>query len=95
VEKMMDLLTYIFITGIGATAIMDVWGLMRKSLLGIAPPDYGLVGRWLAHMRYGRFRHESIAAATPLQGERLIGWTSHYLIGIAFAAILIGSEGTT
>ncbi|HEX4939984.1 MAG TPA: DUF2938 domain-containing protein [Candidatus Kapabacteria bacterium] len=79
--------------GIGATAVMDLWGLARKPLLGIAPPDYGLVGRWLLHMTRGRFRHDAIAAATPVQGERLAGWTAHYLIGIAFAAVLIALWG--
>ena len=34
-------------------------------------------------MARGRFRHERIAAAPPVRGERLIGWTAHYLIGIA------------
>lgn len=84
----MNTLTATLITGIGATVVMDLWGLARKPLLGIAAPDYGLVGRWLAHMTRGRFRHDSIAAAAPMRGERLIGWTAHYLIGIAFAAVL-------
>lgn len=89
----MNILVCILITGIGATAVTDLWGLARKPLLGIAPPDYGMVGRWLAHMTRGRFRHESIAASPPVRGERLIGWTAHYLIGIAFAALLIGIWG--
>lgn len=79
--------------GIGATAVMDVWGVVRKPLLGIAPPDYGLVGRWLAHMPSGRFRHDAIAKAQPMRGERLIGWLAHYLTGIAYAGILIGIWG--
>lgn len=89
----MGYLIDIVMTGFGATAVMDAWGIMRKLLLGIKPPDYGLVGRWLAHMLRGRFRHESIAAAAAVRGERLIGWSAHYLIGVAFAAILIGVEG--
>ena len=89
----MNTLTATLITGIGATVVMDLWGLARKPLLGIAAPDYGLVGRWLAHMTRGRFRHDSIAAAAPMRGERLIGWTAHYLIGIAFAAVLPGVWG--
>ncbi|HEY0661984.1 MAG TPA: DUF2938 domain-containing protein [Lysobacter sp.] len=79
--------------GVGATAVMDLWGIARKHLLGIAPPNYRLVGRWLAHMPRGRFRHEAIAAAIPVKGEGLIGWTAHYLIGIAFAALLLGIWG--
>lgn len=89
----MDILASILITGAGATAVMDLWGLARRPLLGIPSPDYGLVGRWLAHMAHGRFRHAAIAAARPVRGERLIGWGAHYLIGIAFAAVLIGVWG--
>ena len=82
------------ILGIGATAVMDVWGLVRKALLGIAPPNYALVGRWIAHMTRGRFHHESVAASASVRGELIIGWTAHYLIGIAFAALLIGIWGS-
>ena len=79
--------------GAGATAVMDIWVVARKRLRGVAPADYGLVGRWLGHMPKGRFRHHSISAAAPVPGERLIGWTAHYLIGIAFAFVLLASWG--
>lgn len=81
------------IVGVGATVVMDAWGIVRRPLLGLPPPDYGLVGRWIAHMPRGRFRHDSIAAATPIRGERVIGWIAHYLTGIAFAGILVGLWG--
>lgn len=89
----MDFLVSTLLIGVGATAAMDLWPIARRRLLGTPPPNYGLVGRWLAHMPRGRFRHDSIAAASPVRGERLIGWTAHYLIGIAFAAILPGIWG--
>jgi hypothetical protein len=89
----MDYLVWTLLTGVGATMVMDLWSIARKHLLGIPPPNYGLVGRWFANMPQGRFRHDSIAAARPVQGERLIGWTAHYLIGIAFAAMLPGFWG--
>lgn len=82
------------LTGIGATALMDVWGLLRKPLLGQPVPDYGLVGRWLLWMPRGRFRHAAIAKAEPRPGERGVGWLAHYLIGIGFAALLVGTCGT-
>ena len=89
----MDYLACTLLIGAGATAVMDLWAIARKRLLGVPAPNYGLVGRWIAHMPRGRFRHDSIAAAPPVRGERLIGWTAHYLIGIAFAAILPGIWG--
>ena len=89
----MDYWVSTLLTGAGATALMDLWTIARKWLLGTAAPNYGLVGRWLGHMRRGRFRHASIAAAPPVRGERLIGWAAHYLIGIAFAGLLLGLWG--
>lgn len=83
----------VLLVGIGATAATDLWALARKRLLGVAPPDFGLVGRWLAGMPHGRFRHESIAAAPAVRGERLLGWIAHYLIGIGFAGLLLGIWG--
>lgn len=89
----MNNLLFILIIGIGATAVMDLWSIVRKLLFGIAPPNYGMVGRWIAHMTHGQFRHNSIAASSPMRGENILGWTAHYLIGIAFAALLIGIWG--
>ena len=79
--------------GIGATAATDLWSLARQQAFGVPPPNYGLVGRWIGHMRHGQFRHDAIAAATPLRGERVVGWTAHYLIGIGFAALLVALAG--
>jgi hypothetical protein len=89
----MDYLIFTLLTGVGATAVTDLWAIARQRLLGTPPPNYGLVGRWLALMTRGRFRHDAIAAAPAVRGERLIGWTAHYLIGISFAAILLGIWG--
>jgi hypothetical protein len=72
---------------------MDAWGIARKHLLGMPAPDYGLVGRWLAYMTRGRFRHERIAATPSVRGERIVGWAAHYLIGIAFAGVLLAIWG--
>ena len=90
----MEFLQHACVIGAGATVAMDAWGYARKPLLGIAPPDYALVGRWLGHMAQGRFRHAAIAAAPRLRGERLVGWVTHYLIGVAFAALLLAIAGT-
>jgi hypothetical protein len=92
-ETIMNYLTCAVLIGAIATALMDLWGIARTQLLGIPAFDYGLVGRWLAWLPRGRFRHDPIKASPPVQGERLIGWTAHYLTGIAFAAILLAIWG--
>jgi hypothetical protein len=91
----MDDLICTLLIGAGATALIDLWAIARKRVFGVASPDYGLVGRWLAHMALnGRFRHDPIAAAPAVRDERLIGWTAHYVTGIAFAAALTGIWGS-
>lgn len=80
--------------GVGATLVMDGWALLRRQLMGTPLPDYGLVGRWIAWMTRGRFRHAAIRSTPAMRGERLLGWSLHYLVGIAFAALLPGIWGT-
>jgi hypothetical protein len=92
-ETMVDYLLNALLIGAGATALTDIWSVARKRLLGIPALDYGLVGRWLAYLARGRWRHDRIAASPPVQQERLIGWAAHYLIGIGFAAVLLATWG--
>ncbi|RSZ45916.1 MULTISPECIES: DUF2938 domain-containing protein [unclassified Variovorax] len=87
------LLASVLLTGIGATAVMDLWAIARKRLLGVPSLDYALVGRWLAYLPRGRFRHNPIAASPPVRSERLIGWVAHYGIGVTFAAVLLAGWG--
>jgi hypothetical protein len=84
----MDYFVCILLTGIGATATTDLWSIVRQRSFGVALPNYGLVGRWIAWIPRGRFFHDPIAATPPMRGERAIGWMVHYLIGVAFAALL-------
>lgn len=83
-----QMLLPVLATGAGATLATDLWALVRRPLLGVPPPDWGQVGRWVGHMPRGRFRHDSIRSAPPVPGERLLGWTAHYAIGVGFAALV-------
>ncbi|HEU4626984.1 MAG TPA: DUF2938 domain-containing protein [Steroidobacteraceae bacterium] len=85
-----ETLLHVVAIGVGATAVMDIWGALQSRLFGARPMSYALVGRWLAHMLLrGRVRHDAIAAAPPVRGEHAVGWIAHYVIGIAFAAVLV------
>lgn len=85
----MENLIFVILIGIGATAMMDLWSFLRKLMFNITPTDWKMVGRWIAHMKHGKFHHLAIAESSSIRGERLIGWALHYLIGISFAALLI------
>lgn len=74
--------------GVGATAVMDVWLLALKRM-GLRTLDFGLLGRWVGHMRHGRLRHAPIAASAPVRGEVALGWLVHYAVGVGFAALLV------
>ena len=92
-EILQHVLISTIIIGICATVVMDIWSGIRQSLFGIAPPNYAMVGRWLAYMPQGRFRHSAIGAAPAKPAEAGIGWLAHYLTGIAFAGLLLAWQG--
>src|SRR3982751_3338780 len=74
----------IVLTGVGATAFIDAWTLLRTRLLRVPATDFSLVGRWIGHMPRGQFIQRPVGAAAPVPGEGVIGWVAHYLIGVAF-----------
>ena len=79
--------------GVGATAVMDAW-LMLLRRLNVPTLDFALIGRWAAHAARGTWAHDAIAKATPVTGERALGWIVHYATGIAFAGVLLAVCGT-
>lgn len=91
----MQHLFFVILIGVGATVVMDLWALLRQRLLNIAPTNWAMVGRWLAHMRRGQFRHTAIADSKPVRFEKWIGWTAHYVIGIGYAALFVLLCGKT
>lgn len=79
--------------GIGATLVMDLWGVFQKRVLGIQPLNYCLLGRWIGHFPHGQFVHANIAQSARVRGECPLGWSAHYGIGIGFAALLLAMWG--
>jgi len=78
--------------GAGATGVMDAWALLLRQF-GVPSLNFALLGRWIGHIPQGRWAHESIARATPVRGELLLGWSAHYSIGVAFSALLLATFG--
>ena len=79
--------------GIGATIVTDLWALLRRRLFGTPLPNWGFVGRWIAYMPRGQFRHERIASTPAIVGERWVGWAAHYAIGATFAILFVALVG--
>src|SRR5580765_3225171 len=77
------------VVGVGATLFMDLGALFLKHVFGIAAANYCLVERWFLQMPDGTFMHASIAAAPDKRFECPVGWTAHYVIGTAYALVLV------
>ena len=92
-EQLELLLRGVFM-GLVASALMDGWSLALRRGFHVSTLDYRLLGRWIGHFPRGRFRHQRIAAAEPILGERPLGWLAHYCIGITFALLLLAICGS-
>lgn len=83
----------IVLIGCGATLIMDIWLVFLKRT-GVQTLNFAFVGRWVGHLCHGQIAHASIARALPIRHELLLGWLTHYAVGIAFAVLLVSLAGT-
>ena len=79
--------------GLGAAALMDLWGLVLRRGFGISTLDYALLGRWIGHLAHAQVSHQRIGSSEPVRGERALGWAAHYAIGITFAFVLLAIVG--
>lgn len=84
-----DFFLYAGFIGIGATLVMDLYAVFLKRAFGVPSLNYAMVGRWIGHLAKGQVTHDSIAAASPVSGETLLGWCTHYAIGVIFAGALL------
>lgn len=80
------------VIGVGATVVMDAWALVLRQL-GVPSLSFAYLGRWIGHIPRGEWMHASIAKAAPVRGELVIGWCTHYAIGLTFAAVLLATFG--
>jgi hypothetical protein len=79
--------------GIGAIVVLDLWNAFLNRFFGVPSLNLGMLGRWFGHFPRGRFMHDNVAEASPIPGERIIGWSAHYAIGITWAALLLAIWG--
>ena len=75
--------------GITATVAIDLWATFANRVLGWPRTHWGMVGRWIGHMRDGQFTHISIASSPPIVHESILGWVFHYVVGCIYAALYL------
>ncbi|HXU61185.1 MAG TPA: DUF2938 domain-containing protein [Polyangia bacterium] len=91
-NKTIEFVVRSVLIGAGATMVIDAWALLLRRF-GVPSLNFAFLGRWIGHLPRGRWLHDSIAKADPIPGERLIGWSAHYSIGICFAMLLLAVFG--
>ncbi|MGV3664720.1 MAG: DUF2938 domain-containing protein [Leptospira bouyouniensis] len=87
-NQWMDIVFLTILIGVGATMAMDLWRFLLQKTLKVNSLDLGLLGRWVGHCFRGKFFHERIIDTERIPGELILGWFSHYMIGIFFASLL-------
>jgi hypothetical protein len=53
------------LSGLGATLILDLWGLLLKYSFKITLSNFCLVGRWIQYMPEGVLKHSISGVADP------------------------------
>jgi hypothetical protein len=90
---MLELVLPAAVIGGGATVLMDIWAIVLNKAFGVGLPRWGMVGRWVGHLRHGKIFHDDIGKAAPVANEVALGWAFHYAVGIAYGLILVAVAG--
>jgi hypothetical protein len=77
--------------GIAGTAAMDIWALILRGMFNMPLPNWGNVGRWVAHLP--RLFHDDIGQVQKVQNETAIGWVFHYAVGIVYGVFFVWVAG--
>jgi hypothetical protein len=93
VSEALEFVVRAVLIGVGATAVLALWAVLATRLIGFPAPNWGLVGRWVGHFPRRQFVHDNIAEAAPVGGELMIGWATHYVTGVVYAALLLAVWG--
>jgi len=88
-EPLNSLVGRSILIGVIATLTGDLWQSLLPVVAGLPPANWGLIGRWVAWMRRGKFTHHPITATPAVRGEVAIGWMFHYAVGIFYAALYL------
>ena len=79
----------ILLIGVIATLTMDILGAILRRAHWVMSLPPALIGRWVAAVARGRPIQANIEHATPVHHEIVIALLTHYVVGIAFAAVYL------
>ncbi len=78
----------VLVVGVVANIVTDIYEWLLEKSLG-KTRDWHLVGRWVADLGKGVFRHAAISEADAKPYELPLGWAFHYLVAIVFAQVYL------
>ena len=78
----------ILVVGVVANIVTDIYEYLLERGLG-KNRDWHYVGRWVAYLGRGVFRHDDIQDTPSVRRELILGWAFHYLVAIVFAEIYL------
>jgi hypothetical protein len=85
----MDLVVSALAAGMLGTLVMDLLNQLLSRSGVILKIDVGMIGRMSAGWARGRFRYRHPREIEPVAHELLLGYFTHYAIGIALALIYV------
>lgn len=83
----MEVVIQAVILGVMSTVAIDIWASFSNRVLKFPRTNWGMVGRWVAHIPSGKFVHHPISSSPARKYEFIIGWAFHYVIGVIYASI--------
>ncbi len=91
---MQDAIAFCLVTGVLSTAALDVWVNVVHKVTGVVPTNWGRVGRWLLGIPLGQWVLRGDSTSAPSGAEKALGWTFHYVTGVAYSALILLLWGT-
>ncbi|SVE64096.1 uncharacterized protein METZ01_LOCUS516950, partial [marine metagenome] len=76
-------------SGIIATLIFDLYQYSLSYAYNIDKPRWDLVGRYFAGLKNKKYFSEKIDEEIPIKYELLIGYVTHYFIGIIYGVMYV------
>lgn len=77
----------LILAGVVTTVLSDLWQRGFMAWIDGSRPDWRGVGRWVLGFRHGRFVDPEVKKRAPEEHENAVGWSFHYIIGVAYAVL--------
>ena len=78
----------IFLAGVAACIVFDLWQICLQRLVGIPATNWGVIGRWLIiALTKGRLVNDTLDETPAIKHEAAAGWSLHYAVSIGYGVI--------